>query len=184
MYLITVYFDEQSNKTIQRYINKVSKYSGNHFMIDHNVPPHLTILSFQLNNEQEVINKLKDSINYLYSDKIFYVSFGVFLPFVIYITPVLNEYLMNISIELHKQLKQINNINFNNCYLPYNWLPHTTIAKKLNDEQIRQAFKILQKEFQPFQAKITRIALSKTNPYEDIISFDLKDKYYEDQINC
>lgn len=180
MYLITVYFDEQSNKTIQRYMNKVAEYTGNHFMIDNTVPPHLTVLSFQANDQQDVINRLKKSINSLFTGSIYYVSLGVFLPYVLYITPVLNNYLMDISFYLHKELKNIENINFNHFYLPNSWLPHTTIGKKLDEKQMIKAFEVLQKEFQPFQAKVIRLALSKTNPYEDIISFDLKDKIYED----
>ena len=107
MYLITVYFDEQSNKTIQRYMNKVAEYTGNHFMIDNTVPPHLTVLSFQSNDQQDVINRLKKSINSLFTGSIYYVSLGVFLPYVLYITPVLNNYLMDISFYLHMKILRI-----------------------------------------------------------------------------
>ena len=39
MYLISVYFDEQANKNLQRYINIIADKTGNTFMTDNNVPP-------------------------------------------------------------------------------------------------------------------------------------------------
>lgn len=47
MYLISVYFDDHANKILQRYIDEVAKATGNTFMIDHKVPPHMTISSIE-----------------------------------------------------------------------------------------------------------------------------------------
>ena len=52
-------------------------------------------------------------------------------------------------------------------------MPHTTIAKKLSDEELFAAFQELNKSFSIFSGLVTRIALSKTNPYEDIVVWDL-----------
>lgn len=61
-------------------------------------------------------------------------------------------------------------------YLPFQWMPHTTIAKKLNKEELILAFQELEKNFTIFSGMVTRIALSKTNPYEDIIVWELDNK--------
>ena len=45
MYLVSVYFDDKSNKIISDYINKIAQKTGNTFMTDNHVPPHLTIMS-------------------------------------------------------------------------------------------------------------------------------------------
>lgn len=42
MYLISIYFDKQTNKTLQWYIDKIAEKTGNHFMIENRVPPHMT----------------------------------------------------------------------------------------------------------------------------------------------
>ena len=47
MYLISVYFDEKTNSILQRYINQISEKTGNRFMTDNNVPPHMTISSIE-----------------------------------------------------------------------------------------------------------------------------------------
>ena len=52
-------------------------------------------------------------------------------------------------------------------------MPHTTIAKKLTKEQLTPAFQELEKNFAIFTGMVTRIALSKTNPYEDIMVWEL-----------
>lgn len=39
--------------------------------------------------------------------------------------------------------------------------------------QIAKAFEVLQKSFGMFEGTITRIGLAKTNPYHDVINWDL-----------
>ena len=43
MYLISAYFDEHTTRQLQRFIDAVAQNTGNTYMIDNNVPPHLTI---------------------------------------------------------------------------------------------------------------------------------------------
>ena len=62
------------------------------------------------------------------------------------------------------------------CYQPFQWLPHTTIGKKLSEEEMVKAFMALQKSFGMFEGNVIRIGLAKTNPYEDIASWELLSK--------
>ncbi len=54
MYLISVYFDDKSNKIISNYINKIAQKTGNTFMTDNHVPPHLTIMSVEAREEKKI----------------------------------------------------------------------------------------------------------------------------------
>ena len=56
MYLVSVYFDDKSNKIISDYINKIAQKTGNTFMTDNHVPPHLTIMSVEA--REEALSKL------------------------------------------------------------------------------------------------------------------------------
>jgi phosphoribulokinase len=47
MYLLSVYFDESTNRRLQRYIDLISEKTGNRFMTEHSVPPHMTISSIE-----------------------------------------------------------------------------------------------------------------------------------------
>lgn len=55
MYLISVYFDEHTNKRINRYMNRIAEQTGNTFMTENNVPPHLTISSVEARSGELLI---------------------------------------------------------------------------------------------------------------------------------
>lgn len=173
MYLVSLYFDESTSKKIQGLINKVANKCGNTFMIDGNVPPHITIAEFQSNDEKKVIEALGKRIMNIKIGTITFASIGVFKSSVIYLAPVLNEYLHNLSVSIHEEISLIENICISRFYLPFQWLPHATIGKKLDNEQLILSFQELVKEFTIFNGKVTKIGLSKTNPMEEIYLWNL-----------
>lgn len=176
MYLVSLYFDNESEIRLQRLINRVSEKCGNNFMTYNNVPPHITIASFESDNEEKVIYVLDRVVQNIFKEKITWASIGIFKSSVIFLSPVLNEYLQNISLQIHKGISLIDNISINKYYLPFNWMPHTTIAKKLSREELIAGIQELEKHFTIFSGIATRIALSKTNPYKDIIVWNLYEK--------
>ena len=93
MYLVSLYFDEKTNKTIQGYINKVAEKTGNTFMIDGNVPPHITVSAFETKCEEACVTMLGNIVTQIETGRLQWASVGTFLPYVIYIAPVLNNYL-------------------------------------------------------------------------------------------
>ena len=96
MYLITIYFDKQTNKTLQWYIDKIAEKTNNHFMIENRVPPHMTIAAIEARN----VNVLKPAFETLngklYSGSMKVVSVGQLFPYVMYATPVLNQELFEL----------------------------------------------------------------------------------------
>lgn len=178
MYLVSLYFDDTASRKIQGFINKTAAKSGNSFMIDKQVPPHITIASFQTDKENKIIEILDKRIKSIEIGTISWVSIGVFKSSVIFLSPVLNEYLHNLSVNIYEGISSIENISISKYYLPFQWMPHTTIAKKLTKKELMPAFQELEKNFTIFSGNITRIGLSKTNPHEDIIIWDLDNKKY------
>ena len=177
MYLISIYFDEETNRKIKGYINAVAKHTGNTYMLDGEVPPHITMSSVeaQLEKEEEIIRQLESCAKELEKGKIQWVSVGTFLPYVIYLTPVLSEYLHGISAIVYENLAEIEGISISKYYRPFQWLPHATIGKKLSQEEMRKAFEVMQNQFAPFWGTVTKIGLAKTNPYRDIVTYELKE---------
>lgn len=173
MYLISIYFDDKTNHRIQSYINKTAKGAGNTFMLDKKVPPHITISSFETRDEQAAIEKLKESAGRLNTGTLQWVSVGAFLPSVLYITPVLSEYLHKMSKEIYESISQIQETIISSYYQPLQWLPHVTVGKNLSEEEMQKAFKVMQKQFVPFLGQVVRIGLAKTNPYTELITFEL-----------
>lgn len=176
MYLVSLYFDDKASRKIQGFINKVAIKSGNNFMIDRKVPPHITIASFQATEENKIIEILDKGIKDIEIGIINWASIGVFKSSVIFLAPILNEYLHNLSVNIYEGISLIENISISKYYLPFQWMPHTTIAKKLIREELILGFEELEKNFNIFSGEITKIALSKTNPYEDIIIWNLDSK--------
>ena len=174
MYLVSIYFDEITNKIIQSYINKVAEKTGNYFMLDGNVPPHITISAFETKQEEKVIEALGKAANQMKSEKLQWASVGEFFPYVIYLAPVLNDYLHSLSQKVYDSIKEVKGIQFSPHYQPFQWLPHTTIGKKLLKEEMKTAFEVMQNNFAMFSGTVTKIGLAKTNPYTDIVSWELK----------
>ena len=63
MYLISAYFDEHVTKGLQRLIDNIAKETGNTYMIENNVPPHLTISSFETRKP----DNLKEEFKYIFN---------------------------------------------------------------------------------------------------------------------
>jgi len=173
MYLISAYFDEQSNKILNRYISTIAAKTGNTFMIDNKVPPHLTISSIEAKNVTVLIPTFENAVKTLKCGQIQFVSVGQLLPYVMYVTPVLNDYLQTMQETFYKNMKDIEETTVSKYYRPYSWLPHVTLGKKLDKEQLLTAFEIMRESFAPFTARIEEIGLAKVNPHEDVIRYKL-----------
>lgn len=174
MYLISAYFDESTNRQLRRIIDGIAACSGNDFMTAHKVPPHLTITAFETrdpNGLVPVMNILKEE---LLCGDVRLISIGTFLPYVIYVTPVLNAYLQDMAVKVHEAVKDCGNISISKYYQPTSWFPHTTLAKTLEKEQMRQAFLYLQEHFGPIKGRVVELGLARTNPHEDIVRVKLR----------
>lgn len=174
MYLISIYFDDETDKKIRSLIKQVAKNTGNNYMLDDNVPPHITISAFETNTESEAVHCLEKCTKTLSSGRVEWVSVGVFLPYVIYLTPLLDKYLFQLSETVYDNFKNMENISINRFYQPFQWLPHTTIGRKLSEKEMRIAFETLQKQFGVFSGTVTKIGIARTNPHRDIKVLELK----------
>ena len=64
MYLISVYFDDKTNRILQRYINQIAERTGNAFMTEKNVPPHMTISSIEARSVDVLIPAFESLISH------------------------------------------------------------------------------------------------------------------------
>ena len=64
MYLISIYFDEKTDKEIRYLMGQIAKNTGNTTLLDDNVPPHITISAFETKDEDNA-KKIKK----IYSQK-------------------------------------------------------------------------------------------------------------------
>lgn len=174
MYLISVYFDKSTENRIQSYINDIANECGNFFMIDNKVPPHMTISAFESLKEDEIVEVLDNALSDIQRNKMEWVTIGTF-PTVIFIQPVLNEYLHHLSTVIYESIVNITDTKISKYYKPFSWLPHATIAKQLSEVEMRKAFDVLQKSFGVFEGEVVKIELAKKHPYRVIASWELNE---------
>lgn len=174
MYHISIYFDDKTNQKIHSYIKQIADKTGNTFMIDRNVPPHITISAFETKSEEDAIKRVETCAKILSQGEIYFATVGEFFPYVIYVSPVLNEYLHKMSVAIHTQITEIVDVSVSRFYQPHQWFPHVTVGKTLSQEEMRSAFEIMQNQFGDFKGTVTRIGLAKTNPYRNLVEYTLK----------
>jgi hypothetical protein len=174
MYLISIYFDGPTEKKIRDLIKLTAEYTGNSYMLDGDVPPHITVSAFETKREVQAIEVLEQTMPMLMAGKIQWVSLGQFLPYVLFLSPVLDEYLFSLCKTMYDAISILEETNVSRFYRPFQWIPHTTIGKKLSPEEMRKGFEVLQKSFGPFSGEVVRIGLAKTNPYRDIATWELR----------
>ena len=174
MYLVSIYLDKKTDKKIRYLMGQIAKNTGNTTLLDDNVPPHITISAFETKDETMAITCLQKCCEKISKGELQWTSVSTFLPYVIYLSPVLNEYLFDISKIIYDEFSTMKSISINKYYKPFSWQPHTTVGRKLSKEEMRIAFETLQKQFGPFSGTVTKIGLAKTNPHRDIAVFELK----------
>ena len=173
MYLVSVYFDEKTNKIFNRYIRIIAEKTGNTFMTEHNVPPHMTLSSIEARSVDVLTGAIEMLRGKAEKGSVRFVSTGQLLPYVFFATPVLNDYLGALASQVYESIKDIPETSVSRYYQPGSWLPHVTLGKTLTKEQMQTAFAVMQDNFQPFTATITEIGLAKVNPHEDVVRFEL-----------
>jgi hypothetical protein len=173
MYLISIYFDEKTESKIRSYMKQIARHTENAHMLDGDVPPHITIGGFKTNSEEKAKELFFNITKKVSSKSIQWVSVGTFLPGVLYITPILNEYLHELSGIYNNEVKKYDNLQVDQRYLLFKWLPHTTLGKHLTGLQMKKAFEVMQSQFAPFEGRVVKIGLAKTNPYQDIVVCEL-----------
>ena len=173
MYLISLYFDDGTNRILQRHIKRVAEKSGNTFMTDNNVPPHMTVAALEARSAAELIPAFTSLEGMVTGGEVNFVTVGQLFPYVIYASPVLNEYLQEMSEKVHSCFKDLEGVSESRYYLPGSWLPHVTIGKTLERQQMRLAFESLQENFAPFSGMVTAIGLASVNPHTDVSRIEL-----------
>ena len=168
MYLVSLYFDSQTEEVLQKHMDKVAAKTGNMYMHKLGIPPHLTIASCRNDREEELISVLGEYAGVWQTGTVNWAAIGSFKPHVLFLAPVLNQYLHGLCVSANRAIDRVGGRDRTDCYQPFGWMPHTTIARTLSEKQMLTGFHILQANFQPFSGEIVRVGLARSNPYQNI----------------
>ncbi len=173
-YAVTLYFDDETSGAIRGLTKELADVTGNTYMIQNDVPPHLTLGMFHvIEAGQEKLKKLfvefveKARLEIL-AGQDFEISFGVFEDFVgkvIFIKIEKEELLAGVNKLLHDMFVPHFEAGDNRNYLPENWYPHITLGFKLAPDQFEKGMEFLKGKTALSRGRCARIGLACCNPY-------------------
>ena len=173
-YAIVLYFDDVTNASINEIIKNVAIISGNNYMVEVNIPPHITIGSFLSGDYSELCKGIENIVDHIERGTVKFDSIKAFEPRVMFMSPINDTILEQLNELVHDQFLK----NFlpadNDNYLPENWIPHCALAVRLSMEQFEKAMIIKNRIKFPIFAEIQKIALAKCNPYKEITVWDIR----------
>ncbi|WP_310605318.1 hypothetical protein [Anaerosporobacter sp.] len=172
-YAIGLYFDFKTTNKITKIIEAVAQNGANTYMVDTKIPPHLTLSYFQTDHINPIINILNTHTTNWHANNIFFASLGIFVPNVLFIAPVFTEYLQNLNIEINNLIESVATHGDNGHYLPNQWVPHTALAVRLTDAELKASFETATAMFTAFEGQAVKLFLAECNPYKEIATWEL-----------
>ncbi len=173
-YAVTLEFDKETHNIVQEMIDKVARVTGCDYMKRSKIPPHVTVSALVSDNEATLLSEMEDIAASINKGSVWFANIGIFNPLVIYLGPIMNEFLLNTCRTVNERLLQYADVGNKGRYLPNQWVPHAAIAVKLTPDALREAFAIVQEKFTAFGATAERIVLARAEPYEELRSWELK----------
>ena len=173
-YAITLEFDKETESKIQELIDEVARVTGCDYMKQSKIPPHVTVSALVSDNEAALLSEMESIAETLNKGSVFFANIGIFNPLVIYLGPLVNEFLLDTCKLVNERLLQYAEVGNKGNYLPNHWVPHAAIAVKLTPDALKDAFDIVQEKFTAFGATAEKIVLARAVPYEELRSWNLK----------
>ena len=159
VYAMVLCFDKQSEDKFIDITKKIAHSGINKHTFDSKALPHITVAAFETDSIDEIIPIFDNYCINLNSENVFWASLGAFIPSVIYAAPVLNEYLLGVCSALNKHIEEFAKAEFTGHYRPYQWVPHTTLASRLNEQELKIAFDVAIQNFAAFGGNVNRLLL-------------------------
>ena len=174
-YAVSLHFTEDVNDIISAATKEIANLTGNTFMLDNKVPPHITIGAFHAAKEDEA--KLLQTVDEFSKTQstgtIRFTAPGDFNRKVLFLKPQKDDYLTNINRALHNVMLSQFKEGENGYYLPDIWFAHTTLATRLNSTQFSSALEIARKINLPLETKACDIGVYLCSPFKELKRFSL-----------
>ena len=174
-YAIILCFDQSTEAYFNNIIASIAGSGVSGYMIDHKIPPHITVAFFSTEKIGKIIGKLDKSLPRMKADAVTWASLGTFVPRVLFAAPVMSQYLLNACIEINRLIAPLSTLGSEgHYYLPYQWVPHTALAVQLDSDGLKKAFDIASGQFTAVSGRSNRLLLAECNPYKVVKTWDLK----------
>ena len=174
-YAVLLQFDKKTETYFNDIITSIADSGASIYMIQNKTIPHITIADFHTENIDCVISQLENNISNFKAGDVVWASLGSFAPRVLFAAPVMNEFLLDTCVNINRLIKPLAPHCGNGHYLPFQWVPHTTLASALDSDSLKKAFEVALQKFSPIKGRCNRISLIQCNPpcFEEIKAWDL-----------
>ena len=172
-YAIVLYFDEETEAYFTDIIASIAHSGASNYMIDSKVIPHITIADFHTEKLDSVVSALDNNISDFKSGDVIWASLGSFVPRALFAAPVMNGFLYNSCTHINKIIKPLAPHCGYGHYLPSQWVPHTTLASRLDSDGLSKAFDVALQKFSVVKGKCIKVALIQCSPVKEIKTWNL-----------
>ncbi len=183
-YSVSLYFDDASAAQLRHAAERISLVTGNNYMIQHSVPPHITLGMFHAaeNNLQLLKKVLADFADKaaVFSTVFSFSGVNSFYDKVIFLYPAEEAaaHFKELNLILHEMFLPLFEAGGNHNYLPCNWYPHTALAVKLNPYQFKKGYEetlrlFEEKTLKRNTMKIASLGLALCKPYTELSKFSI-----------
>lgn len=172
-YAVVLYFDEKTSEEIHKIIENVAVWSGNSYMIETGIPPHITIGAFSSEDETGLMERTGEFVKDFSGGDVEFCGIKAFEPKVLFLSPVKNEYLSMANRRVNQLMEGFFPPADHNNYLPEYWVPHCALATRLEEEQMKAAREKVSSLPLPVTARAVKVCLARCNPYKEITVWEL-----------
>ncbi|MDR2515213.1 MAG: 2'-5' RNA ligase family protein [Christensenellaceae bacterium] len=127
---IELHFDPQSTAPTQAYIEQAAETSGNDYMPQHRIPPHLTLAFFGNRPIGIALEQVVARKGLFRAERLVFPVIAAFVPSMLFLVPKQSECLAMLNHEICTGLGEIAS-PADPFYLPKSWVPHRSIAVRL-----------------------------------------------------
>jgi hypothetical protein len=121
--------------------------------------PHITIASYNNLEKNEFIHSMDRFYNSKPQVKSPFSILGTFMKSgTLFLSPINSRPLLDFHTNHHEHFKKYND-NRNSLYLPGKWIPHCTLANRLTNEKLSEAFAYCSERISTINARITEVSL-------------------------
>lgn len=177
MYALLAILDEDTNQQIQKLYQDLKKQNLSNYAFEtEGYIPHITLADFENLSLEKVIDILSTKLLVSHPIPINFSSLGSFLGTnIVFLSPVKTPSLIQLHMNIHELLADY--ITEDSLYRPENWVPHLTLANRIEDVKFLKLYQISHQHFSQMQSHIIGLKLIKINSQNKISS--LYDYYFE-----
>ena len=172
-YALVGYLDNETEACFKKLWKDLSENNVTQYSVEtKGKRPHITIADYD-NLDKD---KFVDILNKFYEDKSkVAITLNILGTFIntgtLFLAPTLSTELLHFHSSHHDYFKSFNE-NENSFYLPGNWSPHCTVASRLSDDNMIQAFRYCKDKLNKIHGKLNEIALIEVEFNEDEVAIE------------